>query len=242
MVTKASGNGNAPPLHGYRGEPGPIPVLVRPRGLTLCINREAGARGSSVARRVGELLGWQVYNQELLGFLANDEHARKDLLADIPPAAIAWADDQLVQIQSDQQQILGPDSEELVRLILILAARGETIIVGRGAGALLPVETTLNVRIVAPLDQRIAYMSQWLRLPLNEATEEVAARDRIRAALHMGLANRDPADVSQYDLVLNSGRLGEAGCAELIAEAIRGKHLPSDPFATPSDVPALEPI
>ena len=41
------------------------------------------------------------------------------------------------------------------------------------------------------------------------------------------------ADLTQYDLVLNSGRLGDGVAAELIAQAVRAKHLPEegvDPF------------
>jgi cytidylate kinase len=217
-------------------------MMAHPQGLTVCISREAGARGSSIARRVGEILGWQVYDPELLGYLAQNDAARQEVFAEIPRQALAWAEAQQREIAADQHLILGSDSTQLTQLILALAARGEAIIVGRGAGAILPPETTLNVRIVAPLSERIAYMSQWLRLSLAEATEEVQARDRIRTALHAGLANRDPADLTQYDLIINSGRLGEAGAAELIAEAIRGKHLPSDPFATPSDLTFMEPV
>ena len=86
-----------PPLHGYRGEPTPTP-LERPRGLTVAISREAGARGGSIAKRVGRLLGWDVFDQEMLGFLAQDENARRDLLAEVPPDAIAWANHRLTKL------------------------------------------------------------------------------------------------------------------------------------------------
>jgi hypothetical protein len=39
----------------------------------------------------------------------------------------------------------------------------------------------------------------------------------------------------QYDLVLNSNRLGESACADLIGEAIRAKQLPGDPSDSTSD-------
>ena len=40
-------------------------------------------------------------------------------------------------------------------LILALGAKGEGIFLGRGAGFLLPRETTLHVRVVAPLADRM---------------------------------------------------------------------------------------
>jgi cytidylate kinase len=116
------------------------------------------------------------------------------------------------------------DLTELIRLIFVLAARGEVVIVGRGAGFLLPVASTLNVRVVAPATERIAYLGQWLRMTAPEATKEMAHRDRMRAELHQAVADRDPTDLSQYDLVLNSGRLGEAATADLIVQAVKAKH------------------
>ncbi|MCU0705379.1 MAG: cytidylate kinase-like family protein [Fimbriiglobus sp.] len=202
----------SPPLHGYRGSPSPEPTAIRPRGLTVAVSREAGARGGSIARRVGRLLGWPVYDQESLALLARDESARRELLADVPAATAAWADAQ-------------PDAGDLGKVVFALAARGEVVIVGRGAGVVLPGESTLSVRVIAPHAERVAYLAQWLRLSAEEAAAELAARDRMRAALHAALSGKAASDPTQYDLVLNSGRLGEAGCAELIVSAVKAKHL-----------------
>ena len=53
--------------------------------------------------------------------------------------------------------------------------------IGRGAGCILPRESTLNVRVVAALEERIAYMAQWLRLTAEEAAERVRLRQRFFA-------------------------------------------------------------
>ena len=62
---------------------------------------------------------------------------------------------------------------DVARLVLSLAAEGGVVLIGRGAGFLLPPESTLHVRVVAPLSDRIAYMSQWLRLTREQAAEQV---------------------------------------------------------------------
>lgn len=219
----------APPPHGYRGAPTPPPLTEHPRGLTIAISREAGARGGSIARRVGRLLGWQVYGQDTLALLARDDNARQELLADTPPAAVAWA--------AREAATAAGETGELVKLVFALAARGEVVIVGRGAGFLLPADSTLNVRVIAPHAERVAYLAQWLRLSAEEAAAELAARDRVRAALHAAVTGRAANDPTQYDLVLNSGRLGEAGCAELIVQAIKTKQLVDHP-----EVPAFDAV
>jgi len=221
----------SPPLHGYRGDD--TAVTVRPpRGLTVTISREAGARGGRIARRAGQLLGWQVFDQEMLGYLVQSESAKAELLTDVPAEALAWANIEHAR-QLDARHLADGDQTELLRLAFVLAAKGEVILVGRGVGELLPTATTVNVRVIAPLAQRVAYFSQWLRMTPAEAEIEVAARDRVRSALQIALVGSDPDDLTQYDLLLNSGRLGEAECAEMIAHAVRVKQLlpdASDPF------------
>jgi len=64
-----------------------------------------------------------------------------------------------------------------------------------------------------------------MRLTEEEAAEEVLRRDAGRAEFlrqHMHLRAHDPYP---YDLLLNSGRLGEEACADLIAQAARAKLL-----------------
>jgi cytidylate kinase len=111
----------------------------------------------------------------------------------------------------------------MLRLLLAVAARGDAVIVGRGAGYLLPAETTLHVRIVAPLEARIAYFAQWLRLTRDEAEEEVRVRDGQRTEYLQSILGRNPADAIGYDIVVNAGRLGVEAAAQFIGWAVRTK-------------------
>src|SRR5438552_3853857 len=79
------------PLHGDRGGRLLSPSRPRvPRSLTIAISREAGARGASIAQRVGARLGWQVYTQELLEYSLQNELMRQDILDSLTPEAAAW--------------------------------------------------------------------------------------------------------------------------------------------------------
>jgi cytidylate kinase len=66
-------------------------------------------------------------------------------------------------------------------------------------------------------------MGQWLRLTVEEATERVRLRDERRTEFVTNNFHRDPSEVHQYDVVLNSSLLGEDVCAELIAQAARAR-------------------
>ena len=212
-----------PPLHGNQGDREPPRGLATPLGLTVAISREAGARGGSIAKRLGKRLGWQVYTQDLLEFICGNEAARSQLLEDIPPETEAWADYQLQRLR--EEKVVNPKVElgEMPRLILTLAARGRVILVGRGAGYLLPRDSTLHARVVAPLEDRVFYMAQWLRLTHEDAAQQVRDRDEKRAEFLIKYFNRRSGDLYDYDLILNSFLLGEDLCTDLIANAVRGK-------------------
>lgn len=211
------------PLHGYRGEMTSPPTGVRPRGVSVAISREAGARGETIAAAVGRLLGWQVFTAEMLDFLTQDERAREEMSADLPDSARRWIEVEVAALGRARKLDVTSALGLAARLALTLAARGDAVIVGRGAGFVLPAATTVHVRLVAPLPQRVAYFAQWQRLTDAEAEREVRARDHKRAEFLAAIAGRDPADPTAYDLVLNSARLGADGCAELIARAARVK-------------------
>ncbi len=214
-----------PPLHGYRGA-APSAPLTRPRGFTVSISREAGARGLTVARSVGRRLGWQVFPQEMIDFLAHDETARADVLSDLPAGAVEWADAELAKLVADRGLNPAGDTAAVARLVFALAARGDAVLVGRGAGFLLPRESTVHVRIVAPLAERVAYLAQWLRMTDAEAAAEAASRDRRRAAFLGTLTEHPIADPTGYDLFVNSARVGVETIAELVTMVVRSKQLP----------------
>lgn len=211
-----------PPLHGFRGDR-PEGITTTPRGLTLAISREAGARGTTIARKVGELLGWQVFDQELLDYLLLDETGRAGLMADIPDSARAWSEEHFAKLQRDRRISTEGESTALFRLMFAIAARGDAILVGRGAGFLLPAETTVHARIVAPFESRVSYLAQSLRLTREEAQDEVRNRDTRRAMFLTRTVHREPGDETAYDLVINSTRLGVEGSAQFLAACIRTK-------------------
>lgn len=206
------------PRHGDRGDS--IIGLQRfPRTLTIAVSRQTGSRGGSIAQRVGRKLGWQVVDQDLLEYMAQQGAANDELTA----AARQWADQRLQELQQRGSLDANQGETHLARVILTLAAIGEVVLVGRGAGHLLPPDSTLHVRIVAPREERVAYFGQWQRLTPQDSQREVDLRDSRRSQYMLDHFSVDAADPVYYDMVLNSGMLGEEVCAQLIADAAKAK-------------------
>lgn len=210
------------PLHGFQGDREPAAKPSIPISPSVAISREVGARGGEVARRLGAITSWPVYDAELLGYSSQDPGALENLHAELSAQAENWIEQRVELLH--RRGVLGndPTFERVSRLILALGAKGDAIFVGRGAGFILPRETTLHLRMVAPLQDRISYMSQWLRLSRDEAEAQVTVREAKRAqflerCFHLS------EDGIIYDMVLNSSALGEQLCAELILRALSCK-------------------
>jgi cytidylate kinase len=212
------------PRHGFQGDRGAPPApKTGPTALTIALSREAGARGGTIARRVGRKLGWQVYDQELLEYMAQEVTFSPGVLEAGPSGTDDWTERRLEELVRDGTMSSDVTVRNLARVVLALGAAGRVVLLGRGAGLILPRATTLHVRIIAPLEDRIAYMAQWLRLSEEEAASRVRLRDARRAEFMENHFHRSPADIYQYDLLLNSSLLGEDVCAELIAQAARAR-------------------
>ena len=110
------------------------------------------------------------------------------------------------------------------------ADRGNAVIVGRGAAFVLGRRPdTLHVQLHASLDARIRYlMSRVEEIPGEKVPDEKSLRelcasvDAARAAYVRGLFKADWLDARNYDVSIDTGRLGVDKTVDLIETAVRG--------------------
>jgi cytidylate kinase len=113
-----------------------------------------------------------------------------------------------------------PNDRHLVQTLLTLALHGECILVGRGANVVALPETTLRVRLVAPLRERIVTVQKRRNLSFEEAQRWVEKTDRARANFIKDHFHKEADDPSIHDLVLNTSRFSLEACAEIIIDAL----------------------
>jgi cytidylate kinase len=217
---------------------GAVDIAPAAPAYTITLSREAGAGGSLVARSVGVRLGWPVYDHELLQRIAQEMGHRATLLESVDERQVSWLRSFLESFSSARAVSDSGFVRHLVEVILALGAQGECILVGRGAGQILPPETTLRVRLVGPVRERIAAVSRRRGISREEAARYVETTDRERVRFVADHFHKDATDPRNYDLVLNSSRLALLECTNLIVETLR--RLQSRTAATPS--PGSEPV
>ena len=134
-----------------------VPVA---RFQNICISREAGAGGSALARIVGERLGWKVYDEELIEAIAHRMEVPIDEVRALDEQAPSMVQDWLLPLREEYYAPQEAYLDHLAKLIEAIGRAGESILVGRGAGFMLPRETTLSLRVVAPLKARAQRLAE----------------------------------------------------------------------------------
>jgi cytidylate kinase len=112
---------------------------------------------------------------------------------------------------------------DLIRATMRAACeRGNVLIIGRGGQAILEDEPgVLHVRVVAPMEDRIARLQGQENLTAPQARRLAAERDRTRAEYLRIFHNINWDDASLYHLVVNTGKAGIDQAVELIVAAGR---------------------
>jgi hypothetical protein len=191
-----------------------------PRLYTVAMSREAGTPGTAVGHEVGTRLGWPVFDHQLLERLAQDMAVHTGLLERVDERRGSWLHEAFENFLNVPGVSEGAYFHRLVKTILALGSHGECVIVGRGSPFILPAETTLRVRLVAPLEDRIQAIRSRQVSSHQEATRQLEALELERNSFVQNHFSKDPADPRHYDLVLNSSRFGVGECAELIIAAL----------------------
>jgi cytidylate kinase len=110
-------------------------------------------------------------------------------------------------------------SDYLKHLTMVMGTigkHGNAIVVGRGAGYILPPETTFRVKVIAPLDYRIESMMTIRNLSRADAQKYIEKRDADRIAFIRKYFQADSMDPLNYDLVINTEKVGIEGAVDTI--------------------------
>jgi len=189
--------------------------------FTIALSREVGAQGTAVGQAVADRLHWPLYDRQLLEHIAGELGLRTELLDSVDEKRQGWLKECMQALAAVPTVSSSTYVRQLVDSLMSLATHGKCVIVGRGAAQILPAETTLRVRLVAPLKDRVRVTEKKKALAPEEAGRWVARIDAERVQFVKDHFHKDPTDPQLYDLILNSARFDIDKCANLIVEALR---------------------
>jgi cytidylate kinase len=201
----------------------------------ITISREYGSGGGEIAARLAKRLGWQVIDHEVVVRVAqmlqvSEEEAKEHdecieslasrIFKSLRPVHPSMPYTVEIPPSMDARAFY----EARCQVIEGALASGQVVIVGRGAQAhLAQRRDVLHVRIVAPLELRMAYVMSREGLAREAAHARILKKDQERARYLDTFYHRHPGDPHLYDLVLSTGVLDLQSVVEVIAIVLERK-------------------
>ncbi len=190
------------------------------RRPVITVSRQHGAGGAGVARRVAEELGFDFFDRELIRRIAEDAHLSERVVAALDDKDRAWLTDWLLAFSNDRNLSQLGFIYHLIRVVGAIARHGGAVILGRGAHLILGQGEALRVLVVAPLEARVATVMRREGLGAREARHRIEEIEAERKAFLSKCFHADFADLTSFDLVVNTGTLGEEGAAGAVRAAL----------------------
>ena len=200
----------------------------------VTVSRQYGSGGSEVAVRVSRALGWTLYDNAVVEEVAQrlrmtpaEVSAREERvpsLAERMASAMALGVPEMMPMVGD---FAAPPSEErmvmMTRRVIEDAVRaGPVVLVGRGAQCMLASRAdALHVFCYAPFEELTRYAVEVMGVPFSEAAKKVTDMNHQRDEYVKHHFKREWRDLANYDLCLNTARLGLDGVAELVTQVAR---------------------
>ncbi|MCX6967484.1 MAG: cytidylate kinase-like family protein [Verrucomicrobia bacterium] len=195
----------------------------------ITFSREAGAGAVTIAELTARLLNeghpegpsWTVFDKNLVEKVVEDhrfpEHLKRFLPEDVLPG-VASAVEEMLGLHPSAWSL----AEYTTETILRLAHLGKVILVGRGSNFITAkLRPALHIRLVAPLEERVAHIAEFYHLTQEEAVNYTKKADQGRTRYVKRYFRAAIDDPLNYSLTINTGRVPFEAAAHVIAEAIR---------------------
>lgn len=191
----------------------------------ITISREFGSGGREIGFRLAEKLNIPFYDKEIISLASEDSniaeeafHAHDEVLG-----RKERVDHDYVSVNPFSPLYEVPVSDQVFmmqsQMIRRLAQEGPCVIIGRCSDII--VEDSFRVFICAGMKKRVERMQS---LEPDETPRKLEARmrevDRKRRDYYQYYSGNEWGNPRNYDLSLNSGRLGVDRCVEMIAACL----------------------
>jgi cytidylate kinase len=201
----------------------------------VTVSREYGSGGGEIAVRLAKRLQWQLIDHEVVVRVAQKLQVSEEEAEDHDERVESLASRIFKSLQLIQPTMpvaveipLSIDSRAFhvarSQVIEGAVASGHVVIVGRGAQAhLAQRRDVLHVRVIAPLEARIAYVMRREGLDRAAAQARILKKDQEHARYLERFYHQRSSDAHLYDLVLNTGILDLDSVVDVICIILERK-------------------
>lgn len=199
--------------------------------VVITISRLYGSGGRTIASMLSDKLNIPYYDKDLIKLASENSGINESLFATADEKAPTKTLLKIVKKVYDGE-LISPDSKEFTskqnlfnyqaKVIKELAQTESCVIVGRCADYLLKdYDNVLSVFIHAPLEFCLENASKKKDLPMKELEEFINKTNKQKEEYYKYFTNHEWYDARNYDLCLDSSKLGYDRCVEEILSYIK---------------------
>lgn len=195
--------------------------------MVISIGRQHGSGGREIARLLAQELGIKCYDKEIVDEAAKHSDFSRDLIN-------AYDEKRMSAFMLHAG---GYGLNENFRLnmqvvsaqfdaIREIASKGDCIFVGRCADYILRDRRDLvSVFILGDMDERLKCLERRQGLDVAAARKKIKEVDKDRSSFYKYYSDQVWGDAQNYDLCINSSRLGVEGTVKVIMDYIKTRGL-----------------
>ena len=220
----------------------PIPPKPDREAATLAvipfitISREAGGGAWTLAQQLVASLNlaapedqrWSCWDRELVGKVAADHRLSQRVIESFEESAHSWFADFLASLSFAEDPSLADESKIYQRVaatIRALAQSGRVVIVGRGGVFITRhMPGGIHVRLVAPLEHRIAFMSDHYHLTPVQAIARIKELDRYRQGFYKRYWPKEIIAPETFTITLNTADVAIPAIIQILWALVRQTH------------------
>jgi cytidylate kinase len=204
--------------------------------LTITISRQLGSGGAYVGQQLAKKLGIFYADREIisqaakkLSMLENDVEVREEKIDSFwktifksysfndpatytPPKIADTTDDEIYKVERE--------------IILHIAEKRSAVIIGRCSSYILKdLPNSVSIFLHANKKFRQERLKQLYNLTDEAARKKISRSDKERSIYYRNFTGEEWIDVKQYDLTLNTSKIGLDNCVEMILSYLKIKKM-----------------
>jgi cytidylate kinase len=185
----------------------------------VTVSRQLGSGGAEMAAEVALRLDCEFVGYEMVNEIAKRSKVCDELMRALDERTRTlqdkWIGTLIRKWDFDETDYY----RHLLTAVRSLAEMGSIVILGRGASFIQTEAPKVNVRVIAPLEQRIERVMKRIDCDRKKAVDAIEKNDMERKKFVKQLFHKDVEDPVNYDIVINTGVVHISCGAGLIENA-----------------------
>ena len=217
------------------------PLITNPIEITepgnskviIALSREYGSGGRYIGKLIAQKLGIKLYDKEFIMKLAEETGLSEEYIQENEQKrdTLAVLNNGYYSEANNSDELFIKESE----FIKDVADKEACVIVGRCADYILKDrKNVLKVFIYSDMEDKINRAVKYYNMDRNKAEKEISKIDKLRGNHYRYYTGKDWKDYSNYDICINSDKIGVEKAADLIIEMSKKLENEAEEVAVPA--------